>query len=569
MTDTTSPHPLVQAHLGVLEQGRDLLTARGFLSRYPEVPSARHYGETAAADGRAAYEARLNARFTGLDDQPGDGTDVGDEVSPYGPVLGVRYPHLDLDAAVAAAQAALPAWRDAGPTLRAAVLVEVIERLHRRSFELAEAVMHTTGQSWVMAFQAGGPHSQDRALEATVAAWVEQLRVASTTLWEKPQKDAPIRMRKDYRIVPRGIALMVGCNTFPTWNGYPGLFASLATGNPVLVKPHPRAILPLAITVQVIREVLAEQGFDPAIVQLAPEGDGEGLAKTIAQRPEVAIVDYTGGPAFGHWLMAHCGATGKRLYAEQAGVNSIVVDSTDNLRGMLFNLAFSLSLYTGQMCTAPQNIYVPPTVATDQGELSFDDVAQRLAGAIAKLTGDDAKAVDVIGATVNPQVRAHADAHAELAASAPSGHGQVVLASRRVTHPAYPDAVCRTPGLVALDAADQQVYTKEWFGPVAFLVRTESTEQSLQMFTSTIREHGAITGAVYSTDETVLDAARDAAAAAAVNLSENLTQGIFVNQAAAFSDYHATGGNPAANASYADAAFVTGRFVVVAARRHV
>ena len=175
--------------------------------------------------------------------------------------------------------------------------------------------MHTTGQSWVMAFQAGGPHSQDRALEATVAAWVEQLRVAPTTLWEKPQKDAPIRMRKDYRIVPRGIALMVGCNTFPTWNGYPGLFASLATGNPVLVKPHPRAILPLAITVQVIREVLAEQGFDPAIVQLAPEGDGEGLAKTIAQRPEVAIVDYTGGPAFGHWLMAHCGATGKRLYA--------------------------------------------------------------------------------------------------------------------------------------------------------------------------------------------------------------------------------------------------------------
>ena len=71
-------------------------------------------------------------------------------------------------------------------------------------------------------------------------------------------------------------------------------------------------------------------------------------------------------------------------------------------------------LYTGQMCTAPQNIYVPPTVATDQGELSFDDVAQRLAGAIAKLTGDDAKAVDVIGATVNPQVRAHADAHAAV-----------------------------------------------------------------------------------------------------------------------------------------------------------
>ena len=56
---------------------------------------------------------------------------------------------------------------------------------------------------------------------------------------------------------------MIGCNTFPTWNGYPGMFASLATGNAVIVKPHPNAILPLAITVQIAREVLAEAGFDP------------------------------------------------------------------------------------------------------------------------------------------------------------------------------------------------------------------------------------------------------------------------------------------------------------------
>ncbi len=58
-------------------------------------------------------------------------------------------------------------------------------------------------------------------------------------------------MEKRYRIVPRGLALVIGCCTFPTWNSYPGLFASLATGNAVMVKPHPGAILPLAITVEV------------------------------------------------------------------------------------------------------------------------------------------------------------------------------------------------------------------------------------------------------------------------------------------------------------------------------
>ena len=48
----------------------------------------------------------------------------------------------------------------------------------------------------------------------------------------------------------------------------PGLFASLATGNAVIVKPHPGAILPLAITVRIAREVLAEAGFDPNVVTL-------------------------------------------------------------------------------------------------------------------------------------------------------------------------------------------------------------------------------------------------------------------------------------------------------------
>ena len=82
----------------------------------------------------------------------------------------------------------------------------------------------------------------DGAVEAVVAGLVEQERVPASVTWEKPAKDAPIRMVKDYRIVPRGVSLVVGCNTFPTWNAYPGIFASLVTGNPVIVKPHPRAV---------------------------------------------------------------------------------------------------------------------------------------------------------------------------------------------------------------------------------------------------------------------------------------------------------------------------------------
>ena len=50
--------------------------------------------------------------------------------------------------------------------------------------------------------------------------------------WEKPAgRGEPLRMTKTCHLVPRGIAWVVGCNTFPTWNSYPGLFASLATGS--------------------------------------------------------------------------------------------------------------------------------------------------------------------------------------------------------------------------------------------------------------------------------------------------------------------------------------------------
>lgn len=572
----TPTHPLVAKHAEVLDRARAALASRSWFSRYPESPSPRVYGETAAADGLTAYEGHLGRAYAGLAGQPGTGTFVGSEVSPYGPALDVEYPQLDVDAAIAAAINAIPLWRDAGPLVRAAVCVEIVDEINKRSFEIANSVMHTSGQPFVMAFQAAGPHAQERALEAVVAGLVEQERIPGSVVWEKPGRDRngndePIRMQKDYRIVPRGIGLVIGCNTFPTWNSYPGLFASLVTGNPVIVKPHPRAVLPVAITVDITRKVLSDNGFDPALVQLAAEADLEdgsvGLASVLTERPETAVIDYTGGSAFGEWLERQGAALGKLVHTEKAGLNTVVVDSTDDLGGVLGNLAFSLSLYSGQMCTTPQNLYVPAEgIETDEGHVSFDDFGTRLAAAVERLTGDDARAVELLGAIVNGQVRANAAGLAELADR--SG-GTVVLDSRRVAHPAYPDAVVRAPGLVALDVSREDAYAQECFGPVTFLIRTASTEQSLAQFVDTVREHGAMTAAVYSTSDDVLDAARDAAADAGVALSENLTGPVFVNQTAAFSDYHGTGANPAANSAYVDAAFVANRFRVVTSRRHV
>ena len=556
---TETPHPLYARHAETLTRALTAITERSYWSAYPESPSPRVYGESAAAEGYAAFRALLDADFPL--DQPGTTGRVATETSPFGIPLAVRYPHGDVDALLAAAGAALPDWRDAGPQTRVGVCLEILARLHRHIFELANAVHVTSGQAFVMAFQAGGAHALDRALEALAYSYAEMTRHPGSAEWEKPAgRGEPVRMTKTFHVVPRGVALVVGCNTFPTWNSYPGLFASLATGNPVVVKPHPGAVLPLAITVRYAREVLAEAGFDPNLVLLAAEAPGEGLASTLALRPEVRIIDFTGSTEYGDWLEAN--ARQAAVYTEKAGVNTIIVDSTTDFAGMCRNIGFSLTLYSGQMCTTPQNILVPAGgIDTDQGHRSLDEVTDGIAGAVAKLTGDPARAVELTGAIVNDGVVSRLDEAARL--------GTVVLASRAVTHPAYPDAVVRTPAIVRLGADDVAAYGREWFGPVSFVIATESTTRSLEIFRATVGERGALTAAVYSADDKVLDLAEAAAVDVGVHLSCNLTGGVFVNQSAAFSDFHASGANPAANAALTDGAYVASRFRIVQSRRPV
>ncbi len=556
---TETPHPLYDRHAETLDRALTAISQRGYWSAYPESPSPRVYGETAADDGKAAFEAYLGRDFPL--DQAGAESTVQTEVSPFGVDLGVGYPHMTANHLTAAAMTALPSWRDAGPQARVGVCLEILDRLHRNVFELANAVQFTSGQAFVMAFQAGGAHALDRALEALAYAYAEMTRHPGTAGWEKAAgKGDPLRMTKTFHVVPRGVALVIGCNTFPTWNSYPGLFASLVTGNPVIIKPHPRAVLPLAITVRYARQVLAEAGFDPNLVQLAPEAPGEKLASTLAQHPAVRIVDFTGSSEYGDWLEAN--ARQAQVYTEKAGLNAVVIDSTDDFSGMCRNLGFTLTLYSGQMCTTSQNILIPRDgIETDQGHKSFAEVAAGVAAAVGKLTADPARGVELTGAIVNDGVLARLDEVTKV--------GEPVLESRTVTHPAFPGAVVRTPTIVRLNADDTATYTREWFGPISFVIGTDSTGHSLELLRATVGEQGALTAAVYSTDEAVLDAAETAAVEVGVHLSANLTGGVFVNQSAAFSDFHGSGANPAANAALTDGAYVANRFRIVQSRRHV
>lgn len=552
-------HPLFEKHRATLNCALEAIHTRSYWSAYNEMPSPKAYGETADQDGKKAFEAHLGKEFAL--DQPGCSGLTGDEQSPYGIDLNVQYPVCDPEALIKAGKEAMIGWQKVGAEGRTGICLEILDRLNKQSFEIAHAVMITTGQGWMMSFQAGAPHAQDRGLEAVAYAWREQSFVPKETVWDKPQgKNPPLVMKKHFEIVGHGVGVVVGCGTFPTWNTYPGLFAALSTGNAVIVKPHGNAILPAAITVRTIRQVLSENGINPNLVTLCVAD--RATTQKLVKHAAVKSIDFTGSNVFGQWLIDNCRQA--RVYAELAGVNNIVIDSTDTYKAMLRNLAFTLSLYSGQMCTTSQAIFVPANgIETEDGHKSYDDVCADLAKAVSGFLSKPEVAHAVLGAVQSTDTLKRIE-------QADSGVlGKVVLASSKLENPDFPKAVVRTPVLLACDAADEKAYMEERFGPISFIVKVADTAAGIALSERATCTHGALTVGLYSTKPEVIDAMTAATMRSKVALSINLTGGVFVNQSAAYSDFHGTGGNPAANASYADAAFVANRFVVVQRRYHI
>ena len=187
----------------------------------------------------------------------------------------------------------------------------------------------------------------------------------------------------------------------------------------------------------------------------------------------------------------------------------------------------------------------------------YDEVVAGFVAAVDGLLGDDARASAILGA-----VKGTASIDRIGAAA---GAGTVLSVSREVTNAEFPDAVVRTPVIVEVEAASD-AYRSEMFGPVIFVVKVPTVGDAIDAARDAARAHGAITWLAYTTDEAVMDRVIDAAVRAGVSVAFNLTGGLFVNQSAAFSDFHVTGDNPAGNASLTDPAFVVGRFRVVGVR---
>ena len=559
-------NPYFERHQARFEQAQATCRSRVCWSPFPELPGKYPDAPAAQALGLAAFTAQLGSdhpkRF--VLDQPATTGYQGEEISPYtGQPLGILYPRADIDALFDAAQEAMGTWSSSTIDARIGVLMEVVDVIYREHlFEITQSVMHTAGQSFNMAYAGSGVNALDRAIEALVYADQAMRAVAPSARWERQFGPSRIVLDKTYRLVPRGVAVCFSCASFPTWNAWPSMMASLATGNAVIVKPHPATVLPMALSVRIFRRVLAAAGFDPNLVTLATDSSSEPIGKLLVKHPKTAMVDFTGSVQFGQWVERN--AHPALSFTETAGCNTVVLESADDLDAALRSLATTLCMFSAQMCTSPQNIYVPAKgVRTPQGIVPLSEVAQRLAAAVDALTQDPKKAAMILATIQSPQTLALLQRLRDAGAA----RGQVLLEPRPYPHPEFAAARTSTPLMLQVGKSERDLYGEERFGPVSFVIACDSAEDALQQATRDAHEFGGLTAFLYSSDESYIAQAEVAYARAGAQLTINLTGAMPLNFAAAYSDYHVTGLNPAGNAALTHLAFVTSRFCVTQSRR--
>lgn len=543
-----------QAMNSILNDAQAALKNRLYFSAYPENPKA--YAEDGNEAGKTAFSKQLNENFTELDSTDSTGW-IGTEVSPYMQVgLGVHYPQFSVDALISKANAAKSAWISIPAEKKATILVEMLDAVKERFFEIAYATMHTTGQSFVMSFQASGPHANDRALEVIAMGLQELSRFDADVNWVKNMGKFDLTIKKNFKPISKGIGLVIGCSTFPTWNTVPGLFANLIAGNVSIVKPHPKSILPIAIVVAEMQKVLSKHGLPTSIVQLAVDTVESPITKELAEHKDVKLIDYTGGSAFGDYIES---LNGKTVFTEKAGVNSVILESVNDPKAVFGNLAFAASLYSGQMCTAPQNVFVPAGgISTSEGHLSFDEVVSGIAGAIKGLVENPKMGPFTLGAIQNDVTKNRVLKMLE--------NLNVALGPLECVNPEFADTRVLSPSVVVVDAKDADTWQHECFGPILFIVKAADAKECLTLTAASAENKGAITCQCYSTNETFMNEVENTMNAVFTPVSFNFTGAAFVNQHAAFSDLHVTGGNPSGNASFTDALYINRRFVWVGNR---
>ncbi|AXE33296.1 aldehyde dehydrogenase family protein [Chromobacterium phragmitis] len=536
-------------HANRLEQAKSAISARIPWSPFDDQMPAGILQLTAGTLGRLE---QLIGTSLALD--PGHETDLslpehGGECSPYGPMLNIRYSVETFASQADKALSAMRVWASLPHTVRSSVLLECVSRLHAQTELFTQVGMHISGHSLLMAYHANAIHAQARAIESI--AHLDKLQSESRLNVEAPLQDTHNRrkLRRQFSTHPVGLSLIYTERTLPTWNGYASIFASLAAGCPVIVLPHPGAVLPLALTIQIIRDTLREAGLPPDILQMNASPDSQER-RAAAQHPAVRLIDYSGRRDFANWL--HTNAGQARVLAQTGGSSPVILHSTDDYHGLIRNLAFGLCSYSGQLCTSPRRLHLSTLgIDTPLGTIAPEQFGQDLTSAIDQLLDEQPAPSQLLGAIVNVQHYEHALHIPQERAS------QILRLGGPVEWPQESAARALSPTLLLIPPSSSDAAQDELPPPITPIYVHSNWQMLLDATKEQIVREHALGIALYAMDTHVVEEVERLAFEHDSLLSVNFCGSYYPSQCSIFADIH--GGKDPYNSGFNTPQFYSGR----------
>ena len=351
-----------------------------------------------------------------------------------------------MEAALASAQAAQPAWDRAGVERRAALL--------ERAAGLYEE--HCASLMGLVATEAGRTLDDGLSEVREAVDFLRYYAQQARALCGPHTLPGPTGEVNELSLHGRGAFLCISPWNFPLAIFTGQIAAALAVGNSVIAKPAEQTPLVAARAVTLLQEA----GVPPELLQLLP-GDG-AVGAALVRDPRIAGVAFTGSTATARAIqrsLAEREGPIVPLIAETGGVNVMLVDGTALPEQVVDDVIVSAFQSAGQRCSALRVLYLQEEIA--------ETVLNMLAGAMAELSiGDPALLSTDIGPVIDGEAQAMLQRHAERMDREARLVARCETRSQHAAGHFFPPRVYEIGSLAELPG--------EVFGPILHVIRYRS-----------------------------------------------------------------------------------------------
>lgn len=362
----------------------------------------------------------------------------------------------DVDAAVAAARDAFPAWSALPAAERAAWMNRLADALETRLGDFAAAESRDAGKPLALA----------RSLDIPRAASNLRFFAAAATQFASESHAGPGVVNYTLR-QPMGVVACISPWNLPlylfTWKIAP----ALAAGNCVVGKPS--EVTP--VTAWMLGELAREIGFPAGVLNIV-QGRGADVGQALVDHPDVKAVSFTGSTAVGTRIAESCARSLRKVSLELGGKNPTLVFADAPREKLLDTVQRSAFLNSGQICLCGSRLLVERSIyATFRDEL--------VARTRAMVVGDPADAATQVGPVVS---KAHFDKVMACIALAREEGGRVLCGGEALAQEGRcADGWFIAPTVIEGLGPACRTNTEEIFGPVVTLQAFDTEDEALAL----------------------------------------------------------------------------------------